>query len=296
MTYVDLTFGGAIFRGRLLVRRAPDVAAAIERALPIRGRLMQDEWSGTVARMIEPLGADVPASAPRSALQYPGLLVFDPDTRQLALAFGRTGRLRNSAGPIPAVPIAEFAGDMALLESLGQRLQFEGAQAIAIARSADQTAPLPEREPGGRAMTLTLGRATARAVLLESTARTIAPAFARLLPLRGSATNTYGSGPLTRFWNEAGGPEGETPIDLPPDAPDPTDTVLIPGYLYYLPRIPWRGVRIATRDAAAMGLQGPSPMSLHPFARLTGDWSAFLEEAARLGVEGKKPLTFELDR
>ncbi|HET8568021.1 MAG TPA: hypothetical protein VFM93_03420, partial [Candidatus Limnocylindria bacterium] len=238
---------------------------------------------------------EVPADAPRTSLQYPGLLIYDPGTRQLALAFGRTGRLRSSAGPILALPVAEFAGDMGRLEELGNTLQFDGAQKIRVSRSADQKSPLPAREPGGRVMTVSLGNAKARAVLLESIARTIAPAFASLLPLSGFATNTYGSGPLTRFWNEKGGKEGETVIELPEDAPDPAHGVLIPGYLYYLPRIPWRGVRIATRDAAAMGLQGAGgPMVLHPFARLEGDWDAFLDEAARLGVEGKKPMRFEL--
>jgi hypothetical protein len=183
---------------------------------------------------------------------------------------------------------------MALLEKEGNELQFEGAREMTISRSADQTSPLPEREPGGRRMKVTLGRATVEAVLLESTAATIAPAFARQLPMKGFATNTYGSGPLTRFWNEKGGPEGETIVELPEGAPDPSHAVLIPGYLYYLPRSPWRGVRIASRDAAAMGLQSGSGMTLHPFARFVGDWDAFVEEAAKLGVEGKKPISFEL--
>jgi hypothetical protein len=293
VTFLELAFGETTFRGRLLVRRSPPFAAAIEKVLPISGRLMQDEWSGTVARMIEPVDLSVPADAPRSALQYPGLLVFDPERRQLALAFGRSGRLRTSVGFVPAVPVAEFVGDMALLEKLGNRLQFDGAQKVTISRSPDQKKPLPAREPGGRRMSVTLGAARAEVVLLEETAKHLAPAFAKLLPMRGFATNTYGSGPLTRFWNDRGGEEGETVLDVPEGETDPTHGVLIPGYLYYLPRSPWRGVRLATRDAAAMGMQGGSPSPLHPFARLEGDWNAFLEEAARLGIDGKKPMSFE---
>lgn len=267
----------------------------MEVMLPVSGRLMQDPWSGTTARSVETFALRVPDGVIRTALQYPGLLVFDPATRAFALNFGPRGRLRTGAGVTPAVPVAEFGGDLARLHRIANDLQYDGAQPFTVSRSTDQVAPFPQAADSGRTIRVTLGTATATAMLLEQTATRIAPAFAKHLPAVGFATNTYSSGPLTRFWNEKGGPEGETGLDLPEPCPDPTHRVLIPGHLYYHEQPGWRGVRIVTRDPAAMGMQGGGePLALYPFARFDDPFSAFSAEAARLGLEGKKPMRFEL--
>jgi hypothetical protein len=52
-------------------------------------------------------------------------------------------------------------------------------------------------------------------VLLEGLSPRAAAAFAAVLPATGKATNTYASGPLTRFWNAARGRQDETPLDVP---------------------------------------------------------------------------------
>jgi hypothetical protein len=296
MTYVELIFGGRTYRGRLLEWRAPDVARAIEKLLPIRGRFAQDEWSGPCARMVEQLPIQVEPDVPRSGLQYAGLLVLDATMRQLALAFGQTRPFRTSVGPIPAVPIAEFVGDLEELGRAGTKLEFDGAQPFTIARAADQTTPLDRGPAKGRLMNVTLGDVTVPARLLEDTCPVIAPAFAALLPLDGFATNTHGSGPLTRFWNDKGGSEGI--IDLPgvPDeSPDPKHDLLIPGHLYYLQALPRvRGIRIPSRDATRMGGSQTPQVKLYPFARFEGDWTKFTERGARLRLDGRTPMRFEL--
>jgi len=81
---------------------------------------------------------------------------------------------------------------------------FEGS-AIAAGRAARARAA--DRAHAGRR---TRGGRFARGLSPRATA-----ALAAALPLTGKATNTYGSGPLTRFWNAVGGPQGETPLDVP---------------------------------------------------------------------------------
>src|SRR5207248_6382304 len=104
----------------------------------------------------------------------------------------------------------------------------------------------------------------------------------------GTATSSYGSGPLTRFWNAVGGPQGETPLEVP-DA-EVTATTLYGGG-YYLNTKPWRGIRISAQEPTAMG-GGRS--TLAPLFRFVGDWSAFGEQAARLTMEGQHDLRIEL--
>jgi hypothetical protein len=218
--------------------------------------------------------------------QQPGLLMLDPKTGQLALCFGR-GRLHDALGPIPAVPFAEIGGDLGELTARGERLQFDGAQAIAVYASDDQRSPLADPPLKGRRIVITLASARAEAVLLEEASPQGAAASAAALPLVGRATNTYSSGPLTRFWNAAGGAEGETPLDVP-EAEVNTSTLYGGGY--YLSTRPWRGIRMSAQEPTAMG-GGRSQLA--PLFRFVGDWSGFAEQAAKLTMEGQRDMLIE---
>jgi hypothetical protein len=213
--------------------------------------------------------------------------MLDPSTRELCLCFGR-GRLQNALGPLAAVPIAEIGGDLTELNLRGDRLQFEGAAPIRFNLSADQGSALADPPAQGRRIALTLAGARAEAVLLETESPRGAAAFAAALPLAGKATNTYGSGPLTRFWNPNGGPQGETPLDVPQS--EVTASMLYGGG-YYLPTSPWRGIRISAQEPTSMG-GGRSVLA--PIFRFVGDWSAFAAQAATLTMDGEKPLRIEL--
>lgn len=286
MSYVDIAFAGLQLRARLLEDRAPATVAAFQKALPLSGQAMQDQYSSQVMRITSRL--DVAADSDRHyGFQHPGLLMLDPTSGQLALCFGR-GRLQNSIGPIAAVPIAEIGGDLAELNRLGDRLQFDGAGQITFEASKDQQSPLAEPPERGRRIVLTLAGARAEAVLLEDVSPVGAAALAAALPLTGKATNTYGSGPLTRFWNALGGAEGETPLDVP-DAEVNTSTLYGGGY--YLSTRPWRGIRMSAQEPTAMG-GGRS--TLAPLFRFVGDWSAFSAQAAKLSMEGQKEMRIEL--
>jgi hypothetical protein len=286
MTYIDVQFAGLLMRGRLLEDRAPATVAAFRKRLPLEGRAFQDRYSAQTMRITERLDADTAGDA-MFGYQQPGLLMLDPTTSQLALCFGR-GRLQNALGPIGAIPLAEIGGDLTELNLRGDRLQFDGAGPIRFSLSQDQNAPLADPPIKGRRIALTLAGARAEALLLEDISPRVTAEFAAALPLVGKATNTYGSGPLTRFWNPSGGPEGETPLDVPES--EITASTLYAGG-YYLPTRPWRGIRISAQEPTSMG-GGRSVLA--PVFRLVGDWSAFRAQAATLSMEGQKDLRMEL--
>jgi hypothetical protein len=288
MPYIDIAFAGLQLRARLMEDRAPATVAAFRAALPISGKALQDQYSAQVMRVTSRL--EVAATGDRQyGYQHPGLVMLDPTSGQLAVCFGR-GRLQNAFGPIPAVPIAEIGGDLAEFNRLGDRLQFDGAGQITFEASKDQQSPLAEPPERGRRIVVTLASAHGEAVLLEDVSPHGTAALAAALPLTGTATNTYGSGPLTRFWNAVGGPQGETPLEVP-DA-EVTATTLYGGG-YYLNTKPWRGIRMSAQEPTAMG-GGRS--TLAPLFRFVGDWSAFSAQAATLSMAGQKPMRIEFSQ
>jgi hypothetical protein len=286
MSYIDIHFGGLRLRGRLLASVAPVTTAAFRNALPMEGRAMQDQYSAQIMRITSRLEVD-PAGDRTFGYQQVGLLMLDPTTSQLALCFGR-GRLQNALGPIGAIPIAELGGDLTELNLRGERLQFEGAAPIHFSLSADQESPLADPPLNGQRIVVTLGGSRAEAVLLEEISPKAVAALVAVLPVTGRATNTYASGPLTRFWNGTGGPQGETPLDVPES--ETTASTLFAGG-FYLSTPPWRGIRIAAREPTAMGA-GRSLLA--PVFRFVGDWSEFADQAASLTLEGQKELRIEL--
>jgi len=286
--YLDLTIGGRTFRGRTLPDRSPNGIASLRAALPLDAKLLMDQWSGYVVRISPRVPLRPTAPDPVVAYPYPGLVMLDPATGDLAICFGQ-GRLSNGLGPLPAVPLFEIGGDIEEFRPLGVRLQYDGAKAIRIDVSADQASPLvaPRRERGRR-IAIELGEAQAIADLLEESAPITSGSLASKLPLVGIATSTFLSGPLVRYRDRDG---SETELALETLPGEATHTVLYPGYVYYRTEEP-RGLRIATSDATTMG--GPTPTRLVPVARLRGEWSAFREQAALLRETGMQPLRLRL--
>lgn len=286
MSFIDIAFDGLNLRARLLEEVAPRAVAAFRSALPLRSRAYQDRYSAQVMRTDASLEVDARADH-AYGYQQPGLLMLDPVSGQIMLCFGR-GRLQNAIGPLAAIPLAEVGGDLGDLTTRGDRLQFEGAKPIEFRLSSDQASPLAEPTVRGRRLVITLAGIRASAILLEEMSPATAAAFVAALPAEGKATNTYASGPLTRFWNRTGGNEGETPLDAPDS--EATATTLYGGG-YYLPAKPWRGIRISAQEPTAMG---GGRLALTPLFRFTGDWSAFRAVTATLTFEGEKPMSIEL--
>ena len=288
LRFVDIEFASLKLRARMLANYAPLTVDAFCNALPIEGRAFQDQYSAQIMRITSRLEVN-PAGDRAFGYQYSGLLMLDPTTSQLALCFGR-GRLQNALAPIGAIPIAEIGGDLTELNLRGDRLQFDGAASIRFSLSEDQESPLADPPLNGQRIALMLGGVRADAVLLESISPRATRAFAAALPVSGYATNTYASGPLTRFWNSTGGPQGETPLEVPENELS-ASTLYAGGY--YLATRPWRGIRIAAQEPTAMG-NGRSQLA--PVFRFVGDWSAFATQTLTLTMEGQKELRIEFSQ
>ena len=292
MKFIDIAIDDVSFRARLLDARSPDATAALWDALPVEGSVEHGQWNGEMVQMPAAWRADGAMTDRGVGFQYPGLVVYEPTTGEIAICYGQ-GRLNHYSLPLTPIPIAEIGGDLGPLADLCRSLQWDGAKPISFSRAGDQASPLasPPRATG-RTIEIAFDDVVLTATLLEEHSPGVTAAFAERLPLRGQATNTISSGPLTRFWNPDGGPEGETPLETDPR--DRGQTILYPGYLYYLPVSPWRGIRIAREATIMRGPVGEGAPQLIPLARFDGDWTDFATTAEQLAREGAKPLAFRL--
>jgi hypothetical protein len=290
--FIDVAIDAVTFRAQLLDSRSPHTAAAFREALPVEGSVVHGQWCGEMVQVLSTWHADGAETDRGVGFQYPGLVVYEPTTGEIAICYGQ-GRLNHHTLPLTPIPLAEIGSDLGPLADLCRSLQWKGAKRIVFARAADQTTPLaPPPQATGRKIEIEFDGAVLAATLLEDQSPGVTAAFAALLPLRGEATNTISSGPLTRFWNPDGGPEGETPLEVDPR--DSSQTILYPGYLYYLPTSPWRGIRIAREATIMRGPVGDGAPRLIPLARFDGDWTDFATIAEALPHEGAKALAFRL--
>lgn len=292
MRFVDFDFDGLVYRARLLDDRAPRACQALWGALPFSGQVVHGQWSGELFRMLEPAPVGNVTNDSGWGFQYPGLAVLEPSTNELAFCYGQ-GRLNAPTGALNPIPVAELEGDLQALSTFGTNLQFVGSKPIKVRVSANQESPLAlAPTPNGRTIEMDLDGAIARATLLEEISPSISASFAGLLPLEGRVTNTHSSGTLIRYWNPAGGPEGETPLEA--SESERAQAILYPGYMYYLPQRPWRGIRIPYEATAMGGATIRGTTRLIPLAKFEGDWSGFREHAASLAVHGARPIKFRL--
>lgn len=265
--------------------------ASWRHALPSTMRAVQSEWSGDIMDLFD--GPPLPVDARNQPVpfQYPGLLVYEPNLERFALCFGE-GRWQDGFGPLRPVPVARVTSGLDQLKLFGKSLQFVGAQELTIS-VATESGCIDEAAESGRSLEIGLGDVIAHGVLLEHTSPHTAAGLAELLPLAGRATNTYASGPLTRFWNDTGGSEGATTVDVAGDPwPDPSCSVAAPGHIYYMTKAPWNGLRIAARSATVMksALPGGDRSRLVPVAKLIGDWAAFSDAASNLRFTGAQRM------
>gem|GEM_PF-1202563 len=293
MRYLDLALGERRFRAALDEEAAPVAAAALWARLPLVARAIHDEWSGQVVLSIDHPAIETGPGDRAVPFAHPGLVVVDAATGALAVAYG-PGQFRDGFGSRRAVPVARIGGDLGPLAVAGTRLQYDGATALVVRRAEDQLAPLaePPAEPGREIEVLVAGVVT-RGRLLEGSAPRTAAALARILPIAGTATNTFLSGPLLRVRTRAaGGADDETPLDV--EGVENGHRVLYPGYVYYRAVKP-RGLRIVARDATTMsGDPFTTAMPLTPVARLEGDLAGIRRVAERLKLDGAKPIAIRL--
>ncbi len=294
--FIELRTADGSFRARLLAERSPVLAVQLWERLPVELTAIQDEWSGRVFRSVEPVRSLRPGARDETPpYQHPGLVLVEKDSRRIAVCYEQ-GRLQDGFGPLRAFPIAQVGGDLTALFAFGKLLEYRGVQRMTIARAKDQRSPLAEAPlEEGHDIEVRLGAARATARVLERSAPVATRAFLAALPIEGTATNIPLNGPLVRLRTPSDSPADETALAAGPG--DVTQTVLYPGHVYYRASVP-RGIRVTTRDATVMvgrgGVSAMGTIEFVPLARLTGDWTALADEAARLFREGEKRLSFRL--
>jgi hypothetical protein len=289
--FVEVRIAGHSFRSRALEERAPGAAEVFRAQLPLTAMLRLDEWSGSLGR----ISSRIPVAAfdedERVPFAYPGLVMVDARTGELAMCYGQ-GRLQDGLGPIAAVPLLEIGGDLTALIRAGERLQYDGSVAIEFAVAADQDSPLAEPlRQSERTIKIDLGEVTALADVLERTSPITTTSLVAQLPITGTATHTFISGPMVRIRQQE---LSRDELVLDTREEEITHSILYPGIVYYRPVFP-RGLRIATRDATTMGggVVGVGTR-LVPLARLMGDWAAFRHQAHRLLEHGQQPVRLSL--
>jgi hypothetical protein len=255
-------------------------------------RLAQDQWSGGLLKSLEAAlapASSVPGHAVSYTYQYVGLLGFEPSDGRIVLGYGDAkSQIAELLRPI--VPIAVVEHDVEELAKLCNDAQFGGALEAIIAESRSEP---PVRPTLSTDFVVTLGDVRANAAFRADADVELAAALRAALPLRGTATNTHSGGPLTRFWNVTGGAEGETPLPLSDGAH--MSQVLRPGNMYYLPKRPWRGFRLALREPTIMrSAVAGGANRLAPVAAIIDHLEDLAEVAAQLRTTGQMPMAFEV--
>lgn len=283
--WIALRIGGRDFAARPL--GGASRRAEILGSLPGTVRLVQDEWSGALLKSVETSPGEAPsADGARYTYQYAGLLGYEPVDGRLVLAYG-DAKSQVTEVLRPVVPLAVVEHDLDALAKTCNAVQFNGALGMTLA----EVAP-PVRETPPADFVIALGDVRAPAAFRADADAELVRGFTDLLPMTGTATNTHSSGPLTRFWNDLGGEEGETPLPLGESAN--LQRVLRPGHMFYLPKPPWRGFRLALREPTIMrSAVGGGASSLAPLAVVLDRLDDLTEVAAALPMTGRVPLRFE---
>lgn len=309
MTKLSVTIDGIRLEGTFAEDCDPGLRERLLAGLPGTWTAVQDSWGGEVLRLTGGRLDLSDVQAASSWYMHPGLLGVNLLTGEMALGYGQ-GRLMDGRGPLPMARLATFSTNIQELSDWGLFADTRGAKQVQLDVSTGSADPGDDSAgaAGSSQIAVILGGTRATAVLLDEWAPLTCSALRAVLPLSGLATNTIFSGPLVRFWNELGGPNGETPLEcrdgqyqmaLPTPITERTragrgltvageraQDILYPGYLYYLPRRPWRGIRIAAGEATRMG-----GGYLVPFARFVGDWREFSGRASTLLETGAQRMS-----
>lgn len=250
-------------------------------------------WSGSLLHAREAVSPAFGSLPDPYTYQFPGQIGYEPDTGKLSLCYGQ-GRLQNAVGPIPTVPIAHVVGPLDEFARVCGRVQFQGTVSLELALEPAGPFALPAsgRDISTHAdVELRLGDSTINVALDYNGVPELAEEFLGHLPAVGFGTNTHSSGPLLRFWNEVGGQQGTTPLATAEVYMSRAQAILYPGYVYYLPKPGYAGLRIATARAALMRSSvGAGVLKLIPLGRFVGAADDFVATAEHLRTTGALPM------
>jgi hypothetical protein len=205
---IRLTLDGAGVLARLLDERAPRTCERLWQILPFTDRVTHSRWAGGRfhTNRHPDLGIDMrdyPRVENPSSFQAPGDVVVFPVNGELAACYA-PGAYQWMGLQWVASRIAVIEGDMKAFARAIERLQWEGAKELVIARAEAIGAvgapafdgPLIEIECDGRRWVGALfGHRNPR----------LREAIMNALPLSGPVTNMHSSGAALHFWADIPG-------------------------------------------------------------------------------------------
>lgn len=120
--------------GALLEKGAPKTCEAFWKTLPIEGYIIHAAWSGDMVRV---LGAvELPVMDLENVMRYcfPGGVTFDPDEKELAIAYG-VHEFRMPSGSHRLTVFAKITKNLSDLTRKFTRTRIEGIKPITIRRA-----------------------------------------------------------------------------------------------------------------------------------------------------------------
>jgi hypothetical protein len=278
--FIEIELDSVVCRA-LLDERAPETASVLWDALPLEGEAVHTYGSGEMIRLLEPLPLRDLSPEGQISFQHPGSVVYYSPAKELAICYGSA----RFAGGLPVSPLAEMEGDLSEFSARANRLIHAGSKQLAVRRAADQTTPFRYPTWPGSRIELSVGDATATAVLRADLSPVTVAEFARRLPIAGSALSDMFGGQITRFMPSSGLDLAQTREDRNHRA----STGLWPGYLYWFSEE--RSLVLCYGDGLFVG--GPwTTAVVTPLASLEGDWGELRSRLSHQYRTGAAPFSF----
>lgn len=137
MEHLNITIGELKLKAELHTNEAPETCTRILEALPIIGNLIQARWSGEAAWLqMDPYCIEAPQE---NATSYPGpgQLLYYPggvSEKEILIPYG-SACFASKFGLLPGNHFATVTNGYDLLEKIGWKVLWEGAQPIRIERA-----------------------------------------------------------------------------------------------------------------------------------------------------------------
>lgn len=131
---LKITIGETVFKAKLHTNKAPETCKLLIEKMPITGKVIQARWSGEAAWLqMDPYDVKAPQE---NATSYPGSgqLLYYPggvSEKEILIPYG-SACFASKFGLLPGNHFATIIEGVELLEKMGEKILWSGAQSITI--------------------------------------------------------------------------------------------------------------------------------------------------------------------
>ncbi|TFH18535.1 DUF3830 family protein [Candidatus Bathyarchaeota archaeon] len=131
---LKITIGETVFKAKLHTNKAPETCKLLIEKMPITGKVIQARWSGEAAWLqMDPYDVKAPQE---NATSYPGpgQLLYYPggvSEKEILIPYG-SACFASKFGLLPGNHFATIIEGVELLEKMGEKILWSGAQSITI--------------------------------------------------------------------------------------------------------------------------------------------------------------------